>query len=299
MSQAVVVGEIATIITQVRDAGGNPITNPSSISITLTDPSGAETAPSVTTGVAGQFSTAVVLPTEGDWRYEWAVVGGLPTPAEGTITVGSIFEGAVSDLRDLRVLVPACRRAIDGPLASEPDSPSTTLSDTQVLALIADATGTLILESQGESQFGYQLLVTSRDPFYKAPVGWVTDSERKPAADAAILSQAALDHYFWMIRDLKVSESIKNEAQEYDYSRSAGVIQAWIQYLIGNRDKAVAALQVINAPLDVYISMVAERDRLSAAWLEPWVAEVGAPVPYAGGGGSGPLEYDYRFNTWG
>ncbi len=98
---------------------------------------------------------------------------------------------------------------------------------------------------------------------------------------------------------MKVSETMKNEAVSWEYSLSANVISAWMQYLIENRDKAIAALQVINAPMDTYISLVAERDRLSAAWLEPWVTEVGAPVPYAGGGGSGPLEYDYRFNTWG
>lgn len=292
-----ILGEIATISAAVKDVNGAPV-DPSTIALTVTDPTGQTSSPVPVHDGVGLYHATVTLSQTGTWRYRWDTTGTV-APSEGTIEVYSITEGAVTDLRDLRVLVPACRRAVDGPLASEPDSPSTTLNDAQVLGLLADATATLILESQGEAQFGYQLLVTTRDPFYMAPVGWMTDGVRQPAADAAILSQAALDHYFWMIRDLKVSESIKNEAQEYDYTRSAGVIQAWIQYLIGNRDKAVAALQVINAPLDVYISQVAERDRLSAAWLEPWVTEVGAPVPYVGGGGSGPLEYDYRFNTWG
>lgn len=171
------------------------------------------------------------------------------------------------------------------------------MNDQEVVNLVADATGELILFSQ--ETFGYQLVVTERDPFYMAPVMWATDTVRVPAADAAILSQAALDHYFWLIKTLKISESIKNEAQEWDYTLSANVIAAWIAYLRDNRDKALSALQVINAPLDVYFSQVAERDRLAAAWLEPWVAEIGAPVPYVGGGGSGPLEYDYRFSTWG
>lgn len=217
-------------------------------------------------------------------------VPGPPSPIDGI---------PVTDLTDLRVLIPACRRAIDGPTATYETAPSATLADQEVLNLLADSAATLILQTQGSPAFGYQLVVTARDPYYLAPVSWATDQPRVPAADAAILSQAALDHYFWMIKLLKVSESMKNEAVSWEYNLSATVIASWMAYLIANRDKAIAALQVINAPMDAYLSLVAERDRLAAAWLEPWVPEIGAPVPYVGGGGSGPLEYDYRFNTWG
>lgn len=209
------------------------------------------------------------------------------------------IDSPVTDVRDLRVLIPPCRRAIDGPMATASGSVAATLGDQEVLALVADATADLILFTHGNDAFGYQLLATERDPHYMAPVAWATDHERVPAADAAILSQAALNHYFWLIKAMKVSETLKNEAVEWQYNLSAQVVAAWIQYLITNRDKAISALQVINVPMDTYISLVAERDRMAAAWLEPWVAEIGAPVPYAGGGGSGPLEYDYRFNTWG
>lgn len=182
-------------------------------------------------------------------------------------------------------------------MATGSASVAATLNDQEVLNLVADATGELILYTT--ETFGYQLVVTQTDPFYTAPIGWATDQPRVPAADAAILSQAALDHYFWLIKTLKVTESMKNEAVEWGYSLSASVIGAWIAYLRDNRDKALSALEIINKPDDIYFSTVAERDRLSAAWLEPWVMEIGAPVPYVGGGGSGPLEYDYRFNTWG
>lgn len=212
--------------------------------------------------------------------------------------------GAVTDLRDLRVLIPACRRAIDGPTATSSASVSATLTDDEVLGLLADATGELILhtasaDGSANNAFGNALVVTARDPLYMAPSSWATEEPRSTAQDAAILSQAALNHYFWMIKIIKVSEAIKDEANEWQYSLSANVIAAWMAYLIANRDKAIAALQSLNVVMDVYISMVAERDRMAAAWLEPWVTEIGAPVPYAGGGGSGPLEYDYRFNTWG
>lgn len=189
-------------------------------------------------------------------------------------------------------------------MATGSASVAATLADAEVVALLADATGDLILNTASQdgsdlNAFGNQLIATARDPFYLAPVAWATDKPRSTAQDAAILSQAALDHYFWLIKLMKVSETIKNEAQEWSYTLSASVIGAWMQYLIENRNKAIAALQTINVVMDTYISLVAERDRLSAAWLEPWVTEIGAPVPYAGGGGSGPLEYDYRFNTWG
>jgi hypothetical protein len=211
----------------------------------------------------------------------------------------------VADVRDLRVLIPACRRAIDGPTALASGSVSATLGDQEVLGVLADATAELILNTASMdgtdmNAFGNQLVVVERDQFYMAPVAWATDQPRTTAQDAAILSQAALDHYFWLLKGMKTSETMKNEAVEWTYTiLSPNVLLAWINYLIANRDKAIAALQSINVVMDVYVSMVAERDRIAAAWLEPWVAEIGAPVPYVGGGGSGPLEYDYRFNTWG
>lgn len=293
-----VVGEVVTLRATLRDESGAPV-DPSVVTLLVTDPSGTQTLYNAPNHVGtGIFTQDVTLDSKGIWRYRWETEG-VVDATEGTLDVGTIFGDPVTDARDLRVLIPACRRAIDGPQAVASDSPAATLDDQQVLGLLADATAELILQTHGNEAFGYQLMATRRDPFYMAPVAWATDRPRAPAADAAILSQAALDHYFWLIKLLKVTQTIKNEAVSWDYSLSANVIAAWVQYLIANRDKAVQSLISINAPMDAYISLVAERDRLSAAWLEPWVTEVGAPVPYAGGGGSGPLEYDYRFGTWG
>lgn len=233
----------------------------------------------------------------GTYRWRWVGDESAQGASEGSFDCVSIVESAVTDVRDLRVLIPACRRAIDGPMATSPNAPATTLSDVEVLGLVADATAELILYTR--DTFGLTLNVDGRDTFYMAPNAWSTDQERSTAHDAAILSQAALDHYFYVVKTLKVAEGIKNEAQEWTYNLSANVIGAWIQYLIANRDKAIEALETTQLPPDTYFSLVAERDRMAAAWLEPWVAEIGAPVPYVGGGGSGPLEYDYRFNTWG
>jgi hypothetical protein len=247
----------------------------------------------------GAYSYSYLPPAVGSYTWQWSFSPGIQGALQGTFEVASLFSDAVSDLCDLRVLIPAARRAIDGPMASAPDSPATTLDDQALLALVADSTAELILQTHGHDAFGYHLLVSARDPHYMAPVAWATDKPRHPAADAAILSQAALDHYHFAIRLLKVSESMKNEAVAWEYNLSATVIASWMQYLIANRDAAIAALQVIHAPMDQYISLVAERDLMSAVWLESYVAEVGAPVPYVGGGGSGPLTYDFRFQSFG
>lgn len=284
-------------LTTTLDVDGVPQDAVGPVTLEITDPPGTITFATVTPLGSGVYQGNVLGDVPGQWKFRWLALG--QAADEGVFEVLSIFVGGVTDQRDLRTLIPACRRAIDGPMTTSPAAPSATLDDPQVLALIADATAMLILQTQGNEAFGYQLIPTARDPFYQAPIAWMTDKQRVPAADAAILSQAALDHYFWTIKLLKVSETMKNEAVEWEYNLSANVIASWMKYLIDNRDKAIAALQVINAPMDVYISLVAERDRLSAAWLEPWVSEVGAVVPYAGGGGSGPLDFDFRFGTYG
>jgi hypothetical protein len=225
----------------------------------------------------------------------------VPSGLDGIVTDPSL---PVNDQRDLRVLIPACRRAIDGPMAMSSGSVAATLTDPEVLGLVADATAELILYTHGHETMGFQLIPIARDPFYLAPIAWATDLYRPPAADAAILSQAALNYYFQTIKTLKVSETIKNEAVDWEYSLSANVISAYMQYLIGNRDKAIASMQSINVPLDGYVSLVANRDLMAARWLEPWVVEVGAPVPYSGLGGMGAMaggiwDSDFRFDSFG
>jgi hypothetical protein len=72
-----------------------------------------------------------------------------------------------------------------------------------------------------------------------------------------------------------------------------------VKQLTEARDKALEMLERSNAPLDAWISSVAERDKLGAMYLEPWVTEIGASVPYTGLAGSTMGGFDYRFGTWG
>ena len=292
------IGEVVTITGTLTEPDGT-LVDPTTVVLAVVDPNGNEQTYTdlARTGV-GTYTRDILLDIVGDWRWRLTTTG-FTDATEGVIECVSMFDGQVTDIRDLRVLIPACRRAIDGPQATSPDSPATTLRDGEVLGLVADATGMLILQTQGEAAFGCQLVVAGRDPYYKAPNAWATDVPRPPAVDAAILSQAALDFYYFSMRQFKVSETVKNEAVEWTYTHSASVIAGWMQYLRDNRDRAIAALQVIDAPLDRMVSLVAERDFYAAAFLEPYTSEVGAPVPYWGGPGVMSLGYDFRFSTFG
>jgi hypothetical protein len=197
-------------------------------------------------------------------------------------------EGAVTDLRDLRVLIPETRRAIDGPTATSSAAVSASLTDAEVLGLVADAT-----------QIGYQLVVVERDEFYKAPIAWRTDKERDPYADVVIRAQAAINFFFQKVQNLKVSEEISDEGQTWRYDFSASLVRDQMRFLIETRDRALAMLGALHAPLDSWVSLVAERDLIAARYLEPYVEEVGAMVPYAGLGGADSGALDYRFGTIG
>jgi hypothetical protein len=208
-------------------------------------------------------------------------------------------EGAVTDLRDLRVLIPETRRAIDGPTATSSAAVSASLTDVEVLGLIADATSEVILMTGGSSEFGYQLVVVERDEFYKAPIAWRTDQERNPQADVVIRAQAAINFFFQKVQNLKVSEEISDEGQTWNYSYSAQLVRDQMRFLVETRDRALAMLAAINAPLDSWVSLVANRDKMAAVYLEPYVEEIGAPVPYVGIGAGTGGDYDYRFGTIG
>jgi Lon protease-like protein len=208
-------------------------------------------------------------------------------------------EGAVTDLRDLRVLIPETRRAIDGPTATSSAAVSASLTDVEVLGLIADATSEVILMTGGSSEFGYQLVVVERDPFYQAPIAWRTDQERNPQADVVIRAQAAINFFFQKVQNLKVSEEISDEGQTWNYSYSAQLVRDQMRFLVETRDRALAMLAAINAPLDSWVSLVANRDKMAAVYLEPYVEEIGAPVPYTGIGGGTGGDFDYRFGTIG
>jgi ElaB/YqjD/DUF883 family membrane-anchored ribosome-binding protein len=132
-----------------------------------------------------------------------------------------------------------------------------------------------------------------------APIGWMTDKARDPNADVVIRAQAAINFYFQKVRDQKMKEDISDEGQSWAWEFSASLVRDQMQYLIGVRAQAIEMLSRLNAPLDSWVSLVANRDKMAAVYLEPYVEEIGAPVPYVGIGAGTGGDYDYRFGTIG
>lgn len=180
----------------------------------------------------------------------------------------------VTDPRDVRTLIPRTRRAVDGPAANSPAAPTATLTDDQIKDLVADAIADVILYTGG--LFGHTLEVTARDGFYQAPAEYATDSEMTLPEGTVIVCQAALTFFFHKLRDLKVSETIRDEGQEWSYSISANVLRDQIAQLQSARDKALEVIEIEEGEvLEQYSSFLAVRDSAVSSVIEPWVDEGG------------------------
>lgn len=177
---------------------------------------------------------------------------------------------AVSDLRDTRVLIPRTRRALLGPHASSSGAVANVYSDDEVNALVADAIADIILFSGGEDVFGHQLEVVTRDAFYMAPIAWQTDTPLTEAEGSLIAAQAALSHYIYQAENLKTSERIADEGQEWEYQIAASVVTERIKALREDRDRALTILQADNSVSDAYINFLSVRDQYTTALIEPW-----------------------------
>ena len=193
----------------------------------------------------------------------------------------------VTDLRDTQVLIPRVRRALEGPEAAMGASAVAAgdLSDEQMNAVIADAIAEVIFYSGGF--FGHTLEVTDRDADYMAPIAWLVDPEMTDAEATVVVAQAALNYFFTWATELKTSQRIADEGQEWEYSLSAQVLVEQIKALREARDRALEQLTYDDAN-DDWISTIQMRDAQTSAIIEPWVQ----------GGGMGGQQVDSRFGTW-
>jgi hypothetical protein len=176
---------------------------------------------------------------------------------------------------DLKTLIPRTRRAIDGPRATDAAAPSTTLSDAQLLGLIADAVAEVVFYTGGV--FGHQLVVTDRDATYNAPNAWAVDPELTEAEATVIVSTAALNHFFYVAQDLKVQEAIRDEGSEWSYSLSAQLLLERVRHLQRDRDQALELVEAQQAVSTVWVNLLHERDRYVAEAIEPCLGQ-----PYYG-----------------
>jgi hypothetical protein len=183
------------------------------------------------------------------------------------------------DPKDVRVLVPRIRRAVEG--AGVPP----VLSDDALKDVAADAIAAVILYSG--SVFGKQLVVTHVDDATGAPDEYATSDPLTLEEGTVIAAQAALDYFFHRFSELKVQEQIADEAQTWEYTLSANLIRDQLKLLVEQRDKALDAIKGLLGPsYDSYASFLATRDSHTSVMIEPWVH---------GSGLDGQEVTDFRF----
>lgn len=179
----------------------------------------------------------------------------------------------VTDLRDVRVLIPRTRRALDGPEATGSASVSARLSDDQLTAVIADAIADVIFYSSGS--FGKKLEVIERDPSYMAPIAWRTSEELSEEEASVVIAQAALNYFFNSLSTLKTSESTREADREWSWQVSASAIAERVKELRAQRDRAIELLSAQNIVAEAWINTLAVRDSYTDMLIEPWVFEGG------------------------
>jgi len=188
--------------------------------------------------------------------------------------------GYTGDLTDLMVLVPKARRYIEGPYGPPASRPS--LSDQQIYDLVADACADVILFSG--NLFGHELIVKARDQTGGFPTAWQTDTVLSEWESSVITTQAALNFFFFLFRDMKTSETLQNEGTHWQYTLSANVIRDYINDLQARRDMALSGLRLIHPVLERVASNIRVRDQATVALLEWWDTNIADRVPGLPGG---------------
>lgn len=257
---------ISAGLTNPEGAPENPTAN--ALSLLVVDPTGKEDK--FTEGECdhlgtGLFEKNIQANVSGLWHYRWVVEG--DTAQEGTFEVESVFDqGLEPDLTDLRVLVPRTRRACEGPYGAPIGKME--LTEDQLYGMVADACSEIILFAG--NLFGHELEVKKRDPLVGFPTAWKTETKLNEWEGAVIVSQAALDYFFHLFRDMKVSESIKNEGTEWSYALSANVIKNYLEALQNKREKALEGIRLHHPVYDIYASNIRVRDQATVGILEYW-----------------------------
>lgn len=169
--------------------------------------------------------------------------------------------------QDVAELVPRVRRAIEGPVA---ETGPGALTEAALAAMAADAIADVILLTSGS--WPHTLEVTGRDA-QDHPSEWAVDPGLSLPEESVIAAQAAITYFFHQVRNVRTSEQITNEGQTWSYSISANLLRDQIKLLQEQRDAALSSLLDANPVLARYASLLAARDSLGAALLEPWTTD--------------------------
>lgn len=179
----------------------------------------------------------------------------------------------VTDLTDIRVMIPRMRRALDGPQASSSASVSSTLDDTQITSVIADAIAEVIFYSS--SAFGKTLDVVERDPVYLAPIVWKTSEPLTEPEITVITAQGALTYVYNSLTGLKTSETTKEADREWAWSISASALAERVKDLRVQRDKAIELLTSQNVIAEDWVNTLNVRDAYTDLLIEPYLSTGG------------------------
>lgn len=179
----------------------------------------------------------------------------------------------VTDLRDVRVMIPRVRRALDGPEATGSASVSAKLSDDQITSVIADAIADVIFYSSGA--FGRKLEVVERDPNYMAPIAWRTSEPLSEEEQSVIVAQASLNYFFNALSTLKTGETLKEADREWSWSVSASAVAERVKELRAQRDRAIELLTSQNVIAEAWINTLAVRDSYTDLLIEPYITTGG------------------------
>jgi hypothetical protein len=178
--------------------------------------------------------------------------------------------------QDIAEVVPRVRRALEGPIPVNP-----ALTDEAVKAVAADAVADLILLTDG--RWTHTLSITARDSTTTYPTEWAVDPALTLPEQSLVAFQAALTNIGVVMRDMKVSERIRNEAQEWEWQISASGIRDWLKALTEQRDAALQSVFENNPVLVRVASILHARDPVGAALIERFVPEsqeiLPSPVP--------------------
>lgn len=164
---------------------------------------------------------------------------------------------------DIRVMIPRVRRAVQGV------SGDSVLTDEQMRDLIADAIAEIILYT--DSVFGKTLDVTETEGSPPYPLEYATSDELTLAEQSVVAAQATLDHFFHQFVNTRTSEVIADEAQRWEYGKSAQLLRDQFALLIRLRDEALEQIRDEGYPIDRYSSFLEVRDSHTSQLVEPWV----------------------------
>lgn len=169
--------------------------------------------------------------------------------------------------QDVRELVPRVRRAIEGPVPLT----SGALTDGQVEALAADCIADIILLTEG--LWGHTLAVTEVD--VDGNTHYEVDPELSLPEQSLVAAQAAVQYFIHTVKDGKTQERIRNESREWEWQKSPTLLKDWFAELVKARDAALDTVTASNPPMARYASILAAREPLVAALIEPWAPSGG------------------------